>query len=246
MTYPILPAYQAIGVAVHATITAFDTSTGAFSFTVAGVSYPANWNTDVLANAITTIGRAVGSVGRLNLKAAKAATLRITGVQSVGSSYGGTDYSSYTSFNATVRLANGNAVTLTINGNPYAVDWGNPAHVWKDTPETTITPNVGSIGTVRLGDALGRSDGLISGGGDKWPATLRRNGMADLRVLRAGPDGEVCVLGADDVPVHDSRGTVAIWRLSADDAGLEGFDPTDAGPQTVRIDHVLKARLGLP
>lgn len=243
MPYLTFPAYSQIGVAVTATISAFNGGTGDFSFTVGANAYNANWNTDVLANLINTIGRSVGSHGRLNLRAAKAANLRLSGWQSAGSNYGGTDYATYTAFNATVRAVNGTTVTLVINATDYQVDWSNPASVWTGA-ETTIVPNVGSAGTVRIGDAFGRSQGLGAQG--KWPDNLRGSSMVDMHVKRVGEGSDVVVLDAGGAPVVDSRGQVVTWRLPDGDPQLAGFDRTSQQPQTVQIHHLLKARLAMP
>jgi hypothetical protein len=240
MAYPTIPSYQVIGVAVTATITAYNSGTGDFSFTVSGTGYSANWPSDVIVNAINTIGRTVGSQGRLNLRVAKANTLRLTGWQSAGSSYSGVDYASYTQRSATVRTVSGNNVTIDIGGHNYVVDWSNSSEAWTGA-ETTITPVVGSAGVLRMGDAFGQSQGL--GGNDKWPATLRLSGHVDVRVLRVGGLREVAVLDAAGAPVLDSRQAVATWQLP--DAVL-GFDPQDRQPQWLQLSHALKAQLAMP
>lgn len=244
MSFPTLPLFQGIGVAMQATITAYNSSTTDFSFTTAGTSYNANWNVDVLANAINTIGHTVGSNGRLNLTAAKARNLGLTGWQSVGSNYGGTDYQTYTAYNATVRSISGNNIGLTIGTKTVTVDWTNPAHVWTGS-ETTLRPTaVGNVGVVRIGDAFGRSTSL--GGPDKWPISLLRAAVAEVRVRRVGAIGEVVVLDRAGAPVVDSRGQAVTWRLPEGDPAVDGFDASDFSPQTVRMQHVLKAKLGMP
>ncbi len=239
MPFPTLPLFQVLGVAVSATITAYDNATGNFTFTVSGVAYNANWNTDVLANAINTIGRGVGASGRLNLRPAKATALHLVGWESAGSNYGGTDFQTYTAYNVTVRAVNGRTLTLTVGGANVTVDWTNPGEIWTGA-ETTITPNVGSVGTARIGDAVGRAQGI--GGGDKWPATLGIAGTR-VRVVRAGAAGRVAVLDAAGDCVRDGRGRIATWQLPAE---LSGFDEADAAPQMLVLSHTLKARLGLP
>ena len=210
MTFPTFPSFQAIGTAVTATITAYNSATGDFSFTVSGTAYNANWMTDVIVNAINTIGRTAGSQGRLNLRTAKANTLRLAGWVSAGTNCQGVDYASYTQRNATVRNVNGTNVTLDIGGRNYVVDWSNPAHVWTGA-ETTILPSVGSTGVARIGDGYGQSAGL--GGADKWPATLRLSGLVQVRVLCLGAAREVALLDAAGAAVLDSRQALATWRL---------------------------------
>ncbi len=240
MSFPTLPGFQTIGVAVQATITAYNATTTDFSFTVGGTGYSATWSTDVVANVINTISRTVGSNGRLNLRAAKASGLRLTGTQSAGSNYGGTDFQTYSAYGATVRSVSGNNVTLNVGGKDVTVDWTNPGEIWTGA-ETTITPSLGSSGTARIGDAFGRSQGL--GGPDKWPATLTRGALAHVRVLCAGPMGHVHALDSSDLPVRDSRGNVGTWQLPA---SVQGFDPQNPAPQTVAIPHGLRAQLGIP
>ena len=245
MSFPSYPNFQVIGVALQAHITVYNSGTGDFTFTSGTSSYTANWNTDVIANVINTISRSAGATGRLNLTAAKAASLRLTGWQSAGSNVGGTDYASYTSLSATVRGVSGNNVTLSIGGVNRTVDWRNPSHVWTGA-ETTITPVVNSTGAVRIGDAHGRSNGMISGGGDKWPLSLRLRAAAEVRVQVVDADRRVVVLDAQGLPIEDQRGNVMTWRLPADGPELRGFDAVDSAPQQVQIGHALKAQLGLP
>ncbi len=243
MSFPTLPAFQGIGVAMQATITAYNNTTTDFSFTVAGTAYSATWNTDVVANAINTIGHTVGSNGRLNLTSAKARGLGLSGWQSVGSNYGGTDYQTYSAYNATVRSVSGNNIGLTIGTKNVTVDWSNPADVWTGS-ETTLRPTLGNAGTVRLGDAFGRSQSL--GGPDKWPISLLRSAAAEVRVRCVGSLGQVVVLDRCDAPIVDSRGQVVTWLLPVGEPSVDGFDPGHTQPQIVRIQHVLKAKLGMP
>ena len=247
MAYATLPAFTEIGVAVQATLVSYNATTTAFRFTVGTTQYAGTWNTDVIDNAIGTLPRTVGSSGRLNLRAAKAAALHLSGVRSVGANYGGTDFSSYTLFSASVRTVSGNTVKLTIGGADYTIDWGNPAHIWLGA-ETSIVKVVGSAGNVRLGDAYNRSVGLLAGGGDKWPAVYGREGFGPLRVQVAARDGDsaVRVLADDGSAVRDARGRPMAWALPAADRGLRGFDPTVTAVQTVQISHALRAKLGLP
>ncbi len=243
MAFPTYPGYVVLGVAVPATITAYNAATTDFTFTSGGTAYNANWNAHVLANQINTIGRVVGSSGRLNLTLAKATVLRLSGDRSAGANCGGTDYHTYSRYTATVRSVSGTSVVLTIGGHNYTVDWANPAVIWTGA-ETTITPTTGSTGTVRIGDGFGRTAGL--GGPDKWPDYLARGAYTALRVMRVGTSGEVVVLDKRDAPIVDSRGSVVTWQLPDGVPGVQGFDAASPLPQIVHVGHVLKAKLGLP
>lgn len=255
MAYPQVPPYLPLQCVFQVNIVTADAVSGAFTYrlTSESTTVPAHpWNANSLVrNTLNTVTPRAGETGGMCIQLTPTgglpAGIPVTlaqGTVRYGRGYGGTDYSTYTTYRVVVQSVIsaykfvGYLESAGPRGQLYTIDLHDAGCAWSRYPETNIRVAAGSAGQVALHDAFCTAQGLDAA--LKWPDNLPAHYphalivqvIGELRVpivIKLVIDPVTLAL----VPYADGNGNVPAFKLPEGMGHLEGFDPDNPNPQHV-------------